>query len=397
MPPETVDVAQPPAPVQSTPPAEPPKSSPQNERAKTRDSLEKAMKTVEAQETPPEASKPNQTEEAAAALRGQGKPDDEAAKARSEAAKKSWETRRANAEAAEKKAEKAKADARSEEDKGKPPAKAQEAPPKPKEAEAKPEAPTRTTDAPSRFSPQAKAEWDAAPEAVKTEVERALTELESGIEKHRDAATRYSELQPYEALARNYGMDLKGVLRDYAGMSQMIQQNPLQFFSIISQRHGLSFEQLAAQVLDRDLSEYAQTTSKQINDLSQENQRLKQQLAGYQQREQATVKSDVSAFADAHPRFNELSSVMTMFLQQGVAKTLPEAYEMAERLKPAAGSTPRQQPQQEANPAPTDMSAQTAKAELSISGAPTGGSNPTTKRGGSTVRDALKNAMARAS
>ena len=74
----------------------------------------------------------------------------------------------------------------------------------------------RTVTAPERFSNDAKAVWDTAPEPVKAEVDRMHREMTAGIEKHRAKAENYRrQARDEEANAERldqYGQDLAALL-----------------------------------------------------------------------------------------------------------------------------------------------------------------------------------------
>ena len=119
--------------------------------------------------------------------------------------------------------------------------------PKPASAEPAPEAKAPPTEQainpdepPARLSAEAKAQWGALPPAVKADVHRTIREMQGGIEKYRTEATRWqTDVAPYETLAQQYGMDIKGVLADYEGMARMMATNPVQVFDTLAKRHGL--------------------------------------------------------------------------------------------------------------------------------------------------------------
>ena len=92
---------------------------------------------------------------------------------------------------------------------------------------------------PARLSAEAKAQWGALPPAVKADVHRTIREMQGGIEKYRTEATRWqTDVAPYETLAQQYGMDIKGVLADYEGMARMMATNPVQVFDTLAKRPG---------------------------------------------------------------------------------------------------------------------------------------------------------------
>ena len=110
------------------------------------------------------------------------------------------------------------------------------------------------------------------------------------------------------------------------------------------------------------------------------------------QREDANLR-DVQAFAAERPRFEELSPDIAELLKTGYAHDLKDAYDKAERLKPApvTASTPAAQT---GTPTQALSSAQTRDASLSVSGAPTSGSEPGSQKVPASARDAVASALA---
>ena len=262
--------------------------------------------------------------------------------------------------------------------------------------------------APQRFAREAQAEWDNTPEPVRRETERALGELERGLQVYREGAARMKSLEDkFSPALQPIGMNVEGALADYAGLSQLMGQDPLKALEYIAQRHGQSFEELAAKYLDIDPNETIAAAQGEVNELKKRNQALEsdlskavrhiQQIQGQQQQQ---VEAQVVKFTETHPRFYELQPMIKGFLNsgmvdrsQGPAKALAEAYEMAERLRPAANTSPPPPPPPV--PAATPQETATAQTELSdfsISGAPGPGSDPNPRKPASSVRDAVQKA-----
>jgi hypothetical protein len=181
------------------------------------------------------------------------------------------------------------------------------------------------------------------------------------------------------------------VLADYEGMARMMATNPVQVFDTLAKRHGFTLQDVAANVLGQDLDDYAKQTSQEIARLQQENMELKRQTQTYTQRQQQEVQSFISDFAVKNPRYGELEPQIAAILRSGLVTAseprtrLQEAYEIADRLKPAPRTV--QAPQ---NPALAD---QTRKGQLSITGAPGTGSNPANRKTPASAREALDRAF----
>ena len=254
------------------------------------------------------------------------------------------------------------------------------------------EQPINPDEPPARLSAEAKAQWGALPPAVKADVHRTIREMQGGIEKYRTEATRWqTDVAPYETLAQQYGMDIKGVLADYEGMARMMATNPVQVFDTLAKRHGFTLQDVAANVLGQDLDDYAKETSQEIARLQQENMELRRQTQTYTQRQQQEVQSFIADFAVKNPRYGELEPQIAGILRSGLVTAteprlrLQEAYEIADRLKPAPRTAPAPQ-----TPAIAD---QTRKGQLSITGAPGSGSNPANRKTPASAREALDRAF----
>jgi hypothetical protein len=278
-------------------------------------------------------------------------------------------------------------------------AKAPEAKPVEVKPDAAPEAikpdaapkPLNPEEPPTRLSAEAKAAWKAAPPAIKADVHRAFSEMEQGIAKYRPDATRYqTEIAPYEQLAQQYGMDVKGVLADYEGMARTMATDPIKVFDTLAKRHGFTLPDLAAHVLNMDLDDAIAPVLDENKRLQAEVMELRKAQQGYTQQQSTQIQGFIAEFAVRNPRYDELEPQIAAILRSGLVtaqdpKTkLQEAYDMAAQLKPA--------PQVPA-PQQTSRQAQTLKGQLSVTGAPGTGSDPARRKAPASTRDALDRAF----
>lgn len=261
--------------------------------------------------------------------------------------------------------------------------KATEGQDEPKATEAK----GKLSEPPARFSEDAKKAWAEAPESIRGEVQRALRETEQGIQKYQQA---FEPLKPFMQMAQNDPQKLAGAMQRYVNTEQMLSKDPVRGFSEIARNMGLSPQQVGKMLMGEDPGQPDQR-DQEIYQLRQQVQQLAQ---GYgqvtqtiQQQRQQGVLSQVEQFAAEHPRFDELSEDIALFLETGKAQDLKEAYAMADRINP--------QPQPEPEPAPPAQPAQTRPAR-SVTGAPTPGSNPANRKPSSNRKEALQNAFQRA-
>lgn len=264
------------------------------------------------------------------------------------------------------------------------------------EADAKPGEPEKTattfSEPPRRFSPDAKAEWAKAPEPIRAEITRAVSELEKGLSEYQQ---RWEPIKHFDEMARQHGTTIDKAMANYVGIEQKLASNPIEGLSQICDNMGFSLRDVAAHVLGQTPDQAASATDAANRQLRQEIAQLKQELTGVSttiksQTEQATLKQ-IEAFSADKPRFEELADDIAFFLQNGRANDLQEAYSLAERLNPAPQAAA---PAPAAQAAPADA-AQPRKGNLSLSGAPSTGSNPASRKPPSTARDALDNAFAR--
>jgi hypothetical protein len=259
------------------------------------------------------------------------------------------------------------------------------------------------SEAPNRFSPDAKAAWKEAPEPVRAEITRAVTELEKGLDQYRQAFEPYKD---FDQQLRQTGQDFRQVVQHYTGIENMLRQDPMRGLDTICQNMGTSLREVAERVLGQQPDQNAAQSEHTIRELRNEIASLKQGFDGLNKditsRTQKTVESAVLEFAGQpeYARFEELAPDIKFILDgklrdkveqaQMTGKfdaVLQEAYQLAERLNPG--------PQPAPAPAPPPVQPHTQdKGQLSTSGAPSSGSNPGNRPVPANARDALKNAFA---
>lgn len=250
---------------------------------------------------------------------------------------------------------------------------------KPEGAEVKAEKPAEkapVSDAPSRFSVDARAAWKDAPESVRGEVNRAISELERGIQQKDE---QLAPLKPYFDLAKQHGVTVHETLGNYLRMENALRANPAQGLQMLADRLG--FDLTTMKPADSDVKD------RKIAGLEQTINELRQQVGGVtqsiQQQREASTLQQVEAFASQNPRFDELSGEIAKLLQTGYASDLKTAYEIADRLNPAP------QPEPPAPPAPPLQK----RPAQSVTGAPNAGSNPVNRQPSANRTEALSRAF----
>lgn len=255
---------------------------------------------------------------------------------------------------------------------------------------AEPEAKTPFSEPPSRFSVEAKEAWKSAPEPVKAEVHRALTEMEAGIEKHRAGASEWENLREFAEMAKANNVTVKDAMARYVAADRHLGQDLIGGLDALAKQYGTSLHDIAAHVLNQPADKVQSQSAAEVRALNEKIARLEHSLNGVttniQTQQLTATQREVEAFASEHPRFGELSEEIALQIKSGI-KDLPTAYKRAELLNPVPT------PAVVATPAP-DLSAQTRKGTLSVSGAPSSGSNPANRKPPSSPEDAVSRAFA---
>lgn len=272
---------------------------------------------------------------------------------------------------------------------------AKDAPPA-AEQPAKPTSPHR--DPPARFSPDAKAEWEAAPDSVKAEVHRAVRELEEGHQKYRESADRYEKVREFDEIARKNGREgVHESLKQVVELENAFQRNPIEGFQKVADHFGLSLRAVASHIMGQDPQTTATQQDQTIQRLMAELNEVKASVGtitrSAEEQKHNQALSQVDEFAKANPRFEELAEDTAFFLQTKKAATLEEAYKLAERLNPSSSASTSQP----ATPAQTKTAPLSPAGLKSISGAPASGSDPANQEApiSSNPREALDRAFKR--
>lgn len=255
---------------------------------------------------------------------------------------------------------------------------------------------------PARFSPDAKALWATAPDPVKAEVLRMEREMTAGLEKYREDATAFESVREYDSMAKQYGTDLRSALDRYVAFDRELNDDPIQGILHVCADKGINPREMAAAILGQELPPAEQQTAqsqKIINELQAKIDRLERGVTTIQS---GTVTQQIEAFVSSlpeadQPLFEELGPNIAALIKQG--HDLPSAFAQAkeaertrvQRLATSFGLT-AQPGAVPAAPEP-DLTAQTQKGQLSVTGAPSSGSNPSNRKPPSSPRDALDRAF----
>lgn len=277
---------------------------------------------------------------------------------------------------------------------------------------AKPVDPVNFTEAPNRFSPDAKTAWKEAPEAVRAEIHRAVGELETGLDKYREAATEYEPLREYGDMAKQHNTTIKDALDRYTNLERGLNSgNPTASIAEVLSYAGISAVEFAQGVMNAVDGQQRQPVGVEegqapgdnpqqaglIREMRNEIVSMRQQLGNMNStinedkrlQTQVQLETELYDFAAVHPRTEELSGEMTKMLSSGYATDLADAYAKADRVIPALGA-PQPTPGV-VTPAPA---VQTDKAALSVTGAPSGGSDPVNRKPPSSAEAAVRDSFA---
>ena len=258
--------------------------------------------------------------------------------------------------------------------------------------------------APTRFAKAAQDAWAQTPDAVRVETERAIHELTQGLDKYKGAAEAFEPLRRFDEMAKSGGTTLPAAVEAYVNMENLLRTNPVEGLREVCKNIGVDPAAMAALLAGKQPDGTAAPAgdNSEVAALKAELAQLKNELGGVgktlQEQQMERIRSNVDTFAAANPRFDELSDTIAEMLRTGFAKDLPDAYGKAERLHPAAAAPVTAGQTAQAAPATTpatDPAAQTrAKAALTITGSPTAGSNPSTRKPAGSPREALAAAFA---
>lgn len=256
---------------------------------------------------------------------------------------------------------------------------------------------------PPRMAEHAKAEWHAAPESVRGEVYRMHRDFEGAYQQYRAAAEAFMPVARYHAMAQQHGTTLEKALESYTSIEAKLRADPVAGLDNIVYNLGLTDPETGRPLDLRDISYHVLSqTPEQLKQLKQGNQQSAAQLQiGALHREVTGLKehlkqmqnvqqfyytrSQVEQFADRHPRFDELGTVIEQELKLGF--DIDTAYKRAELLHPATHAAQTRTPSAQTRPTSVDRS---------ISGAPEAGpSNGQSRPKGPppSRREAIQNAV----
>jgi hypothetical protein len=234
-----------------------------------------------------------------------------------------------------------------------------------------------------RMHERAKADWAATPESVRGDIYRAQGEFQKAYQTFKADNEVMNTIRPFHDMAKQQGTTLERALSNYVSMENKLRQDPIAGLDTIVYNLNLqapdgtrlTFRDLAWHHLNQspeqqELLKHQNKVDAQAQQIGQLHQTVNKLVNGIQQMQyQATfaqTRAQLDRYADAKPRFDELSDLIHREIQLGF--TLDQAYARADLLRPATQAAQTRTP-----------TAQTRTAK-SISGAPAGPSNGVARR-----------------
>lgn len=258
-------------------------------------------------------------------------------------------------------------------------------------------------DPPQRMADHAKAVWATTPEPVRGEIHRMHQEFGNAYNQLKPIADAFQPIARFHQMAQQHGTTLERALSNYTSMEQKLRSDVVGGLDVIVNNLGLKapdgskigLRDIAYHVLSQSPEQLKQlqmgnsqnAASQQIGALHQKISGLEHALQQMHTQQQFSyTRSQVDQFADSHPRFDELGTLIKNELDLGF--DLETAYRRAELLAPAT---------QAAQTRGITPSAQTRPADRSISGSPGGSAQAAPRRSDKPVgrREAIENAVKR--
>lgn len=214
-------------------------------------------------------------------------------------------------------------------------------------------------DPPQRMAEHAKAEWAAAPESVRGEVQRMHHEFAEAFKRYRGDNEVMNTIRPYHELATQHGTTLDRALNNYVSMEQKLRSDVVGGLDVIvnnlnlrtPEGRKLGLRDVAYHILQQspDQQRIVQNSNAQ-SALSQQIGQLHQVVSSLAQNQQQMqtervfhqTRSQVDQFADNHPRFDELGDLIEQELRYGF--DLDTAYRRAELLRPTTHAAQTRNP-----------------------------------------------------
>lgn len=208
---------------------------------------------------------------------------------------------------------------------------------------------------PNAFKPPWKkaalAEWEKLPPLARAEIERRENDFHKGIEQYKTGAQTAQEwdrtVQPYMATIQSFGVSPQAAVNELLKTDHQLRygspQQKLSLWLQVANSYGMDLQTIAngiQQVAGEQVWQQQNPVDPRLQALQQRVDQLQQQQFQSQQQavtaEHSAIDSEIAAFAanPDHEHFGLLQKDMAVLLQNGLAKNLEDAYEMAMRQNP---------------------------------------------------------------
>jgi hypothetical protein len=204
--------------------------------------------------------------------------------------------------------------------------------------------------APDTWSKEELATWATIPKEVQTALAPILARREEdflrGITQYKGAAElgqKYDAVvEPYKPILAAENIDPVQMFQSFAGnhyiLTRGTPEQKVELAAAMLNGYKIPLADLLNHIADSDIIPEAEdprvtALRKEVDDLKRGyNERTNSERAATAER----VSQEIEAFAadPAHPHFNEVADHISKLFETGMAKTLPEAYEMAVYANP---------------------------------------------------------------
>ena len=201
--------------------------------------------------------------------------------------------------------------------------------------EAPPAAAASVPEAPKTWRKEAVEQWEALPDAVRSEVLKREEDMFRGLETYKADAnfgrSLKPALEPYLPVLQHFGIDpaqqISSLMQAHHTLALGTPQQKAELFQRLAADYGVDLDGLAA-AAPVFVDPAVQALQSQVQSLQNT---LTAREHGEWQAKMAAITSEIDAFA-ADPKnvhFDTVANDIAMMLKSGAAKTLQEAYEKA--------------------------------------------------------------------
>lgn len=195
------------------------------------------------------------------------------------------------------------------------------------------------------------AEWEKLPALARAEIERRESDFHRGIEQYKTGAAAAQEWErttaPFMATIQSFGVTPQVAAQELFKADHLLRYSPMpqkiQMLMKIAGDYGVDINTLAQgiqHIAGEQVWQQQNPVDPRLQQLQQQVGQLTQHITQSQQQavaqEHSAIDAEIAAFASDpdHEHFGILQKDMSILLQNGMAKNLDDAYEMAMRQNP---------------------------------------------------------------